>query len=162
MEGRHLVIGIGIDLVEIERIRQAAIRTNQRFLERVFTPRERRLCAGRPWRLAGRFAAKEAMLKAMGTGLRGFSWQQIEVLADELGAPTVFYGGNFASALEARGVSRVHVSISHSKEYAIAQVVLEGGCENARPDGPGNGLPGRQGPGGLRSAGARLDGERRP
>lgn len=129
MEGNHLVIGIGIDLVEIERIRQAVIRSNQRFLERVFTPRERSLCAGRAWRLAGRFAAKEAMLKAIGTGLRGFSWQQIEVLADELGAPTVFCGGNFALALKARGVSRIHVSISHSREYAMAQVVLEGGAE---------------------------------
>lgn len=129
MEGKHLVIGIGIDLVEIERIRQAAIRSHQRFLERVFTPRERRLCAGRPWRLAGRFAAKEAMLKAIGTGLRGFSWQQIEVLADGLGAPEVFCGGNLALALKARGVSHVHVSISHSREYAMAQVVLEGSVE---------------------------------
>ncbi len=113
--------------MEIERIRAATIRSGQRFLARVFTRREQRLCGDRPWRLAGRFAAKEAMLKAIGTGLRGFSWQQIEVLADDQGAPAVRCRGKFAAALEARGVSRIHVSISHSREYAIAQVVLEGG-----------------------------------
>lgn len=67
------------------------------------------------------------MLKAIGTGLRGFSWQQIEILADDLGAPVVFCHGNFARALQARGVARIHVSISHSREYAVAQVLLEGG-----------------------------------
>lgn len=103
------------------------LRSGQRFLERVFTPRERRLCGGRPWRLAGRFAAKEAVLKAVGTGLRGFSWQQIEVLADDLGAPEVICHGSFARALDERGVRRIHLSITHSKEYAAAQAVLEGG-----------------------------------
>ena len=82
--GKDLIVGIGVDLVEIERVR-AAIARSERFLERVFTPRERELCGVRPWRLAGRLAAKEALLKAVGTGLRGFSWQQMEILADESG-----------------------------------------------------------------------------
>ena len=124
-----LIIGAGIDLVEIERMRGAIDRLGQRFLARIFTRRERQLCGGRPWRLAGRFAAKEALLKAIGTGLRGFSWQQIEVLADDLGAPKVQCHGNFAAALRERGVTRIHVSISHAREYAIAQALLEGGVD---------------------------------
>ncbi|MGE5530317.1 MAG: holo-ACP synthase [Patescibacteria group bacterium] len=121
-----LVIGIGIDLVEIGRIQAAMDRAGRRFLERVFTPRERLLCNGRAWRLAGRFAAKEALLKAVGTGLRGFTWREIEILADGQGAPAVSCHGGFAAALSARGVSRIHLSISHSRDFAIAQALLEG------------------------------------
>lgn len=121
-----LVIGIGVDLVEIERVREIIAR-NPRFCARVFTPEESAICGGRPWRLAGRFAAKEALLKAIGTGLRGFSWRQIEILADELGAPRVVCHGAFAQALRERRVARIHVSISHGKDYAVAQAMLEGG-----------------------------------
>lgn len=102
-------------------------RSGPRFLARVFTERERRLCGDRPWRLAGRFAAKEALFKAMGTGMRGFSWRQIEILADEMGAPLVSCTGEVAEALKNRGVDKVHLSISHSRDYAVAQAVLEGG-----------------------------------
>jgi holo-[acyl-carrier protein] synthase len=123
----HLgVIGIGIDLVEIDRIQRAIDRTGMKFLARVFTPCERRLCGGRAWRLAGRFAAKEALLKAAGTGLRGFSWQDIEILTDSFGAPIVTCHGNFAAVLSGQGVSHIHLSISHSRDFAVAQAVLEG------------------------------------
>lgn len=112
--------------MEIERVRTVISRSD-RFLARVFTPGERAHCGNRPWRLAGRFAAKEAVLKAIGTGLRGFSWQQIEILADDLGAPVVLCHGHFAQALRERGVAKIHVSISHSREYAVAHALLEGG-----------------------------------
>ncbi len=107
---------------------RAVMARSARLLERVFTERERELCGGRPWRLAGRLAAKEALLKAVGTGLRGFSWQQIEILADDLGAPKVSCHGSFAQALRERGVVRIHLSISHAREYAVAQALLEGGA----------------------------------
>ena len=113
-------------MVEIGRIQAAIDRLGERFLARVFTPYERSLCARRAWRLAGRFAAKEALFKAAGTGLRGFSWQEIEILADELGAPRVLCHGGFASALKEQGVTHIHLSISHAKEYAMAEVLLEG------------------------------------
>lgn len=112
--------------MEIDRFQAVMDRAGQRFLARVFTPAERRLCQGKSWRLAGRFAAKEALFKAAGTGMRGFTWQQIEVLADDLGAPRVVCTGRFAAVLRERGVDRIHLSISHAKEYAAAQAVLEG------------------------------------
>lgn len=114
--------------MEIERVRGALAR-NPRFRARVFTAEELALCGDRPWRLAGRFAAKEALLKAVGTGLRGFSWHQIEILADALGAPRVVCRGAFAQVLQERGVARIHVSISHGRDYALAQALLERGSD---------------------------------
>ena len=116
-----------MDLVEIGRIQAALDRSGERFLNRIFTLEERRLCALRAWRLAGRFAAKEAVLKAAGTGLRGFSWQEIEILADKTGAPRVFCHGGFAAALKERAVDKIHLSISHIRDYAVAEAILEGG-----------------------------------
>ena len=121
-----MIIGIGIDLVEIERIEAAIARSGWRFISRLFTDGERRLCAGRPWRFAGRFASKEALLKAVGTGLHGFSWQEIEILAGENGAPKVVCHGRFAAALQEQGVKAVHLTISHSRTYAVAEALLEG------------------------------------
>ena len=116
-------------------------RSGERLLARLFTPAERGLCRGDLLRLAGRFAAKEALLKAIGTGLRGFSWQELEILANGDGAPVLYAHGRFAAALAARGVERVHLSISHTEEYAVAQAVLEGGDFCVHGNRPGDGRP---------------------
>lgn len=115
------IVGIGIDIIELERIARSM--ENRRWLERLLTERELALALGYPESrriefVAGRFAAKEAYAKALGTGIaRGLSWRHIEVLPDETGRPV----------LSAPQPYRVHVSISHSQAYAIAQVILEGG-----------------------------------
>jgi holo-[acyl-carrier protein] synthase len=124
------VKGIGVDAVEIARVERACSRTPG-LLGRLFTERERAHCTTRCGDLrfgglAGRFAAKEAVAKAFGTGLRGFGWRDVEVLADELGRPAVTLHGNAASLAQRLGAERIHCSISHTADLAIAQVVLEG------------------------------------
>ncbi|WP_077624165.1 holo-ACP synthase [Sediminibacillus massiliensis] len=117
-----MIKGIGIDIIELKRI-QSSINKNDRFVQRVLTEKEREAyyAIKSPGRqveyLAGRFAAKEAYSKALGTGLGKLGFQDIEIQADEKGAPQL---------VDKRG-SGVHtfLSISHSKEYAVAQVVLE-------------------------------------
>lgn len=121
-----MILGLGTDIVEVERFREALARHGQRILRRLFTAEELRVCAGAEHRLAARFAAKEALLKALGTGLRAVSWQEMGVLPDDLGAPRFQVTGRVKTALEEMGVERVHVSLSHSRRYAVAQVVLEG------------------------------------
>ncbi len=118
-----MIFGSGVDLIEIERIKRSV--QNDRFNERVYTPREFGESKKLSHRLAGFFAAKEAMLKAMGTGLAGFSWQEIEVCHDSKGAPSLEVSGKVALFLKENHISRVHLSISHCQEYAIAQVILE-------------------------------------
>ena len=120
-----MIIGNGIDLIEISRIAKAII--NPRFCKRVFSNAELRESKMLGHRLAGFFAAKEAMLKAMGTGLSNFSWQEIEVRHDPKGAPFLELTGKVRSFLTDKRVSRIHLSISHCKEYAVAQVILEAG-----------------------------------
>ncbi len=114
------IVGIGADLVEIRRVEEACKR--ERFVERVFTPAERESAGTgvrRAERLAGRFAAKEAVGKAFG---RPLSWQDVEIASDDLGKPIVVLHGN---AAEIAGGARVHVSISHTREYASAFAVME-------------------------------------
>lgn len=120
-----MIFGNGIDLIEISRITKAI--KNPHFCERVFTDTELRESKMLGHRLAGFFAAKEAMLKAMGTGLSNFSWQEIEVRHDPKGAPFLELTGKVRSFITENQVSRVHLSISHCKEYAVAQVILEAG-----------------------------------
>jgi holo-[acyl-carrier protein] synthase len=120
-----VIIGTGVDMIEIARIAAAA--QNPRFRERVYTPRELAESGAAGHRLAGFFAAKEALLKAMGTGLSSFSWREMEIGHDALGAPRFAVNGKIQDFLAAKGVARIHLSISHSREYAIAQVVLEEG-----------------------------------
>ena len=128
------VIGIGIDLVRISRIETILRRWETGFLNRVFTLREQRDClqCHAPHRhLSGRFAVKEALLKALGTGLRdGIRWQEIETLRTPLGKPVVTLTGAALRRAEALGASEVLASISHDHDYAIGQVVLQG---RARP-----------------------------
>ena len=124
-----MILSIGIDIVEVYRIRQTIART-PRFAERVFTPAEREYCEGKgvaaAQSYAGRFAAKEAFLKALKTGWRGkITWQDIEVVLDEMGAPSLAVHGEALQILKNRGVAHVHVSISHTSDHAIAEVILE-------------------------------------
>jgi holo-[acyl-carrier protein] synthase len=115
----------GVDIIEIDRVADVIARHGDRFLNRVYTPDEIAHCRGRVHELAARFAAKEAVMKALGTGIRGVGWRDIEVLPNRRGKPLVFlYGRGAARAarIELRGLE---VSMTHSKEYAIASVVGE-------------------------------------
>jgi holo-[acyl-carrier protein] synthase len=131
-----VILGVGIDLVRIERIRQAMARWQDRFLQRVFTDGE--LAYARRRRdpaehLAARFAAKEATLKALGTGLSmGVRWREMEVRRGRGEPPRLALSGRTAALGAARGVRTFHVSLTHDGDYAMAQVLAEG-------DGPASG-----------------------
>jgi holo-[acyl-carrier protein] synthase len=121
--------GVGVDAVEIERMRRAVARTPG-LLSRVFTERERASCTSRcgdlkVGGLAARFAAKEAVAKALGTGVRDFGFRDVEVLNDELGKPEVTLHDAAAAVASRLGVVRVHVSLSTSHELAVAHAVAE-------------------------------------
>lgn len=122
-----MIIGIGCDTIEINRIAKAV--QSQGFKERVFTMAETAYCESRGKQqyasFAARFAAKEAVLKALGTGLRGGALTEIEVRNDELGCPQIFLSGYHLELARAKGVKRCHLSLSHSKESALAYVVME-------------------------------------
>lgn len=124
-----MIIGIGVDIIEVERIEEALRRRPDRFVVRLFTPGEIAYCetseSHRSRRLAARFAAKEATLKAFGLGLRDVKWTDMEVVHDALGKPSLRLTGRLAEVAAERGVARLHLSLSHCKEYAIAQVVAE-------------------------------------
>lgn len=125
-----MIVGIGIDLVRVRRIRAAAERWRERFLTRVFTPAERAYAFGcaRPYpRLAARFAAKEAVFKALATGWSdGLRWTDVEVAHTDAGAPTVRVHGRLEQLLRRRGVGEIQLSLSHDGDYSLAQVVLVG------------------------------------
>jgi len=125
-----LILGVGIDVVSVTRVARALARYGERFEVRVFTDAERRDCTERVDRdqaLAARFAAKEACLKALGTGWRdGFALRQVEVVHGEAGAPTLRLSGRTAEHAQALGVRRLHVSLTHHEDVAAAAVVLEG------------------------------------
>lgn len=125
------VLGVGIDLVENKRMRQALQRWGRAFKTRVFQPGERRYCDGQalPWHhYAGRFAVKEAVSKAFGTGMGDhIGWQDIEVVREpRTGAPGVRLGGKGRALARRRGVAQIMVSLSHTREYAVAQAILLG------------------------------------
>lgn len=122
-----MIVGIGVDLVEIHRVKRAI--ENPAFVQRIFSPAEQEYCNSRGRQkassYAARFAAKEAVMKALGTGLSGGgSWQDIEVLPDDLGKPVMTLCGYFGQYADRLGVSRIFVSLSHAQEYATAQVLL--------------------------------------
>ncbi|HRH46841.1 MAG TPA: holo-ACP synthase [Pyrinomonadaceae bacterium] len=124
-----MIVSIGTDIIEVYRIRETLERT-PRFTERVFTEKEREYCeakgAASAQSFAARFAAKEAFLKALRTGWRGkISWQDIEIKNDEFGAPYFEIKGEAKNILEKLGANKVHLSMSHTTEHAIANVVLE-------------------------------------
>jgi holo-[acyl-carrier protein] synthase len=124
-----MIVSIGIDIIEVARIREVLLRT-PRFRERVFTAGERAYCDSRgaavAQHYAARFAAKEAMLKALQTGWRGgISWQDVEVASHESGAPYLVLHGPVQGLFSSSGATAAHLSMSHTSEHAIAQVVLE-------------------------------------
>jgi holo-[acyl-carrier protein] synthase len=125
-----VIISIGIDIIEVRRVREVLLRT-PRFAERVYTERERAYCDSRgaavaAQHYAARFAAKEAALKALQTGWTGgIAWQDIEVASRDSGAPVLIFHGRVRELYEQSGARAAHLSISHTTEHAIAQVVLE-------------------------------------
>ncbi len=116
---------IGIDIIEIARIERAMNRWGERFLHRVYTDSELRLCRKKPPRLAGRFAGKEAVMKALGTGTKGISWREIEILAEPSGKPIVHLHDKAQKHADGLGLDTLAISLSDSKEYAVAFVVGE-------------------------------------
>jgi len=118
----------GVDLIEIARIERVLARYGNRFLERVFTPAEILYCRARPAELAARFAAKEAVSKALGVGVRmmardGINWREAEIVGDARGKPLVRLHGHAAERAAELGLSEWAVSLSHAQDHAIAFVV---------------------------------------
>ena len=124
-----MIVGTGIDIAEVHRIGEAMERFGARFLHRVFTEGERRYCdskANRVERYAARFAAKEAAMKALGTGWsRGVRWRDIEVCRQPGGRPTISFHGQAGEVASKLGAVHVALSLSHTADQAIAQVILE-------------------------------------
>ncbi|MGH9905526.1 MAG: holo-ACP synthase [Pyrinomonadaceae bacterium] len=124
-----MIVSIGIDIIEVRRIREVLKRT-PRFAERVFTSAERAYCDGRgavaAQHYAARFAAKEAALKALQTGWRGrISWQDVEIASRDGGAPYLLFHGQAQELFTVSGANAAHLSLSHTSEHAIAEVILE-------------------------------------
>jgi holo-[acyl-carrier protein] synthase len=124
-----MIVGTGIDIAEVHRIAATIERFGRRFLERVFTPDEIRYCeskANKAERYAGRFAAKEAAMKAIGTGWsRGVTWQDVEVRRVPGGRPSMAFHNKAAKFFDKLGAVHAHLSITHTEQLAMAQVILE-------------------------------------
>lgn len=116
----------GVDLIEISRVEDAITRHGERFLKRIFTPAELELYGLRVESLAGRFAAKEAVAKALGCGIGDVSWKEIEVLGDENHAPVLYLYGMAAQKATEMGLESWSLSLSHSQSHALAFVVAVG------------------------------------
>jgi len=130
-----MILGIGIDLVEISRLERALCRWGDRLTQRLFTPEEWESCASkarqREWS-AGRLAAKEAFLKALGTGLaHGIRWRDVEILRGESGEPRIRLAGRAQEIFEEMRMTRAWLSLSHQGGFSVAVVVLEGNGHEA-------------------------------
>jgi holo-[acyl-carrier protein] synthase len=121
-----VILKTGVDLIEIGRIREAISRHGARYLERIYTPAELGRSGEQPEYLAGRFAAKEAVAKALGTGIGAIGWKEIEILGDEEHAPVLNLTGAARMRAEALGLSDWSVSISHTTDQALAFAVAIG------------------------------------
>lgn len=117
-----LVMAVGVDIVQVGRIGRALERWGDRFLRRVYTPEELAYARGRLPQLAARFAAKEAVMKALGTGRIGVGWREIEILRGDGGKPVVFLHGRAKARAQKMELQDLTVSLSHSRDYAIALV----------------------------------------
>ena len=124
-----MIVGLGVDIAEVPRIQAAIERRGEAFLRRVFTPDEIAYCErfkNRFERYAGRFAAKEAAMKALGTGWRrGIRWIDLEVVREQSGRPTLALAGEAAKIAAGLGVKRISISITHTEAQALAQVIFE-------------------------------------
>jgi holo-[acyl-carrier protein] synthase len=141
------VIGIGTDIIECLRIARMIEKHGELFLRRVYTPHELEYCNARKaatQHFAGRWAAKEAVLKAMGTGLsRGVTWRDIEVWNNDVGQPVIRLGGGARELCEGLGVREMHITISHCRSHATAYALATGLPDTGLPDTglPDTGLP---------------------
>jgi holo-[acyl-carrier protein] synthase len=126
-----MIVGSGIDLIEIARIQDSVDRFGQRFLDRIFTAGEQAYCLRKrksAESLAARFAAKEAAAKALGTGINhGVNWREIEVVRTASGKPELRFHGRAAQIAEQLGVRNAAISLTHSSGMAMASVVIESG-----------------------------------
>jgi holo-[acyl-carrier protein] synthase len=124
-----LIVGLGVDIAEVQRVQAAIERRGTPFLRRVYTPKEIEYCErfkNKFERYAGRFAAKEAAMKALGTGWRnGVRWVDIEVLREKSGRPTIALSGESAKIADRLGVKWISLSITHTETQALAQVIFE-------------------------------------
>jgi holo-[acyl-carrier protein] synthase len=121
---------VGIDIIETDRVGRVLAKYPERFIRRVYTPAEAAYCRGRVPELAARFAAKEAVMKALGTGARSVAWRDIEILADRRGKPVVYLYGGARRRAEHIGLSAIDVSLTHLQSFAMAAVV----CAQERPE----------------------------
>ncbi len=125
-----MILATGVDLVELARVRALLARTGRRFVDRICTPVEAAYCLARPDpvpALAARFAAKEAVMKCLGTGwTEGVAFAQIEVARDDHGAVAVRLRARAAAVARERGIARLHLSMSHTEAHAVAMVIAEG------------------------------------
>lgn len=119
-------LATGVDLIEIQRIRDSLERHGERFTQRVFTENELELCGDSAASLAGRFAAKEAVAKALGTGIGDVRWREIEILRDDVRAPVLHLHGDAQKLAASLGLQTWSVSLSHTDTHAIAFVVAMG------------------------------------
>lgn len=124
-----MIVGSGVDLVEIARLRKIIQNLNGRFVQRVFTEGEQSFCDQRrdpAPHYAARFAAKEALFKALGTGwAQGVTWRDVEVQRQEHQAPVMILHGEALGRSKALGAAHIHLSLTHSEHYAVATVILE-------------------------------------
>ena len=125
-----MILGIGTDIISVQRVAELCDKHGRHFMDRVFTPGEQEAAGkgpGAAQKLAARFAAKEAVMKALGTGwTRGVTFRQIEVVREASGRPTIRLSGEAEAIARAMGATAVHLSLSHEREHAVAFVVMEG------------------------------------
>ena len=119
------MIYTGIDIIEINRIVDVKKRFNKRFLKKIYTDQEILYCKDRGPQLASRFAAKEAMMKALGTGIRGIPWKSIEVTRERRKAPKILLHGAAKKKAKELKIHNIALSLSHSKKFAVASVIVE-------------------------------------
>jgi len=125
-----MIVGLGVDIVNINRIEFVIKKWGKKFLQRIFTSREINYCQQHSnsfQHFAARFAAKEAIFKVFGTGWRNISWQEVEIINNSMGKPEVKLIGNAKLIAEKMIIQNIHISLSHEKTYAIAQAIAEGG-----------------------------------
>lgn len=129
VRGSNMVLGLGTDLIETKRVEGSIDRFGDRFLERIFTPGEIAYCKRKKnaaESFAARFAAKEAGAKALGTGIsRGVTWREFEVKREASGRPSLHLSGRASELARAMGVKRIQLSLTHSRDLAMAVVVVE-------------------------------------
>lgn len=117
------MLAVGVDIIELARIERSQLRLGERFLDRIFTAQEQAYCAGRVTSLAGRFAVKEAVGKALGTGIGDVRWRDIEVVNDERGRPELVLHNTAKELAESLGLCTWSISLSHSEMYAIGMAI---------------------------------------